>query len=666
MKDQPFLFPLMGIISGILLGQILPESNWRFLELIILTTIIFILIFKSKFYFLGSLSVLMFFTIFGIIRFQHFNYFEELNQNLLNEKKWIKLKIENTYRSSEKYRKYKAEIISIDSALTPKVNLLLYWKKENQQLHANDNVWIYGKIQKNEPPRNPHQFDYRKYLSQQQTHYTSFSDSIYHIEILGNTWSNKAAKFKSEIRTKLMNYGYSKNATDIIGAMLLGDRTEMDTEVEESYRKTGVVHILSISGLHIVMVYTIFYFVFYPLIYLPKGKLMRIIISLIFIWLYALFVELQPPVARSALMITIFHLALVFRRKPNIYHTLALSAFVLLLINPNFIFDVGFQLSYAAVFFIVWLMPIYRRIFPVKNRKLVYMRDFVGTSISAQMGTFPIAAFYFHQSSGLFLVGNILMIPASFLMILGGMFSVFSAWIGIDFEIWTQIFNGFFWLCNWFITWLSSHKNLVFENISFNIFEVYILLLFILGIRFLVMNYSPKYLISLIGLFLIFELSRIQKSYLFNQKEEFIVFNQYKNSVLGIRKGKNLDVFISYENDSVKISQYVVKPYSINEGIDSVNYFNMEDEVVSDYVKSKNIIIWNGKKILIANYNLDLIPNDFDYILIQNSSKIHSDSISEKTEIILDGNNYPNHLEDSENLIWRTRDLGAKVITVLR
>src|SRR5690606_31106156 len=157
-----------------------------------------------------------------------------------------------------------------------------------------------------------------------------------------------------------------------------------------------------ISGLHVVMVYSIFYFVFYPLIYLPKGKLIRIICSLIFIWLYALFVELQPPVARSALMITIFYLALVFRRKPNIYHTLAVSAFILLIINPDFLFDVGFQLSYAAVFFIVWLMPVYKRILPLRNRKLIYMRDFIGTSISAQLGTFPIAAYYFHQSSGLF------------------------------------------------------------------------------------------------------------------------------------------------------------------------------------------------------------------------------------------------------------------------
>src|SRR5690606_12193647 len=127
------------------------------------------------------------------------NSFDELNTDLLNEKKWIKLKIENNYRSSEKFKKYKAEIHSINSIPVSKTNLLLYWKKENTPLHANDEVWIYTKISETEPPKNPHQFDYEKYLSRQQIHYVAYSDSVYHLENQGNTWRNQAAKFKSEI-----------------------------------------------------------------------------------------------------------------------------------------------------------------------------------------------------------------------------------------------------------------------------------------------------------------------------------------------------------------------------------------------------------------------------------------------------------------------------------
>lgn len=384
--------------------------------------------------------------------------------------------------------------------------------------------------------------------------------------------------------------------------------------------------------------------------------------GLVFIWAYAVFVEMQPPVARSALMITIFHLAVVLRRKPNIYHTLAVSAFILLLANPNYLFDVGFQLSYAAVFFIVWLMPIYKKILPLKNKKLSYVRDFIGTSISAQVGTFPIAAYYFHQSSGLFLAGNILMIPASFLMISGGMLSILLASLNIDFQAWIWIFNGFFYLCNEYIGWLSSHENWVFENISFDFGEVFILMLMIIILRFLILKYAPKSAIFILILFLIFELNRIYKAYQFSLKEEIIVFHQYKNSVIGIRNGQKFDVYISDENESEKLYQYVIKPYVVNEGIQSVNHFKMADEVVSHYIKTKNLMVWKGKRILILNQNLNLKNKDFDYILIQNSSKINLDSISKSTEIIADGSNYPNHLKESSIPVWRTAESGFKRI----
>src|SRR5690606_25597692 len=214
---------------------------------------------------------------------------------------------------------------------------------------------------------------------------------------------------------------------------------------------------------------------------------------------------------------------------------------------------------------------------------------------------FPIAAFYFHQASGLFLLGNVFMVPASFVMILGGMITVTLASFNIEIPLWVSVFNWFFWFCNNYIEWLSSFKNMVVETISFNPIQVFILLLMVVGIRFLVLKFSPRNLIYFMMLISIFEFIRIDKNYKFNQKEELIVFNQYKNSILGIRNGRNLDVLISNRDDSIKINQYLIKPYSINEGIHSVNYFDMESELNLNYIKTKNILIWNGKRFLIAN-----------------------------------------------------------------
>lgn len=662
MKDQPFIIPLSGLVSGILLGQLLPEGIWYLRALIIVALLLFIFSVESKHSRVSSLVVLLFFVFLGSMRTYQFNNSPDSGKKFTAKKEWVKLKIENPHRSSEKFRKYKAAILSRDSVSQVKTFALLYWDKENPPLNADDELWVYTKIRETESPKNPYQFDYKKYLSRQQIRYVLYTDSVYLIEKQGRNMYHHFTKFKSETRKELLDSGFSENATDIMGAMLLGDRTEMNEEIEENYRKTGVVHILSISGLHVVMVYTIFFYLLYPLTYLPKGKTGRIILSLLFIWAYAMFVEMQPPVARSALMITIFHFATVLRRKPNIYHTLAVSAFVLLLVNPNFLFDVGFQLSYAAVFFIVWLMPVYRRLLPFRNRILGYSRDFIGTSISAQAGTFPIAAFYFHQSSGLFLAGNVLMIPASFIMIAGGMLSVLFASLNIELPFWTKTFNCFFHWCNEYIGWLSSHENWVFENLSFDLAEVIILILSLLILRYLVLNFTFKILIFMLSLLLVFELNRIYKACHFNQKEEVIVFHQFKNSVIGVRNGSNLDVYISDQSNSDKLDQYVINPYVINEGIRSVNEFDMEDESASGYVKTKNLIFWKGKRILIVNENMNSVRNDFDYILIQNSSKINLDSISKSTEIILDGSNYPDHLKHSLPPIWRTADLGFKRI----
>lgn len=661
MKNQPFLFPAVGMVIGILTAQILPESHLRLLSLFLLVGVILFSL-KTKFSFLGGSAILLFFIVFGLIRTHHYNFHNEINPNLLNEKKWIKVKVENTYRSSEKFRKYKTQVVSIDSFSLQRTHLLLYWRKHNPQLHPGDVVWINSEIRNTEPPKNPHQFNYKKYLSRLGIHYTTFAGDEFLIEENTSNWNKNVSEFKSETRQKLLSYGYSPNAVDIVGAMLLGDRTEIDEEVEEHYRKTGVVHILSISGLHIVMIYGIFYFLCYPLIYLPKGKFIRIAVCLVAIWLYAVFVDLQPPVARSALMISIFHLSVVLRRKPNIYHTLLLTFFLLLMVNPNFLFDVGFQLSYAAVFFIVWLMPVYKKILPLHSRTLIYIRDFLGTSISAQSGTFPFTAYYFHQTSGLFLAGNILMVPASFVMIVGGMFSILLVSFDIDLPFWTTAFNYFFHICNEYISWLSSYKSLIIENISMNLIQAILLIVITIVTRNLILKYSVGYLILILSLLSCFELIRFYKTYSIQNKEELIVFHQYKNSVTGIRKGKNLDLFVSDRKDSAKLEQYIVKPYSIKEGIESVNYFDFHSDLNSSYMKTENVLLWNGKRFIIVDENSNLDVSVFDFILIQNSSSINTKSLSQHTEIIIDGSNYPDHLKNHRNT-WHTHAKGFRKIT---
>lgn len=662
MKNQPFIVPLCGLTLGILLA----EYNFDF-QLNQTMQIFIILLYFLLFIFLFIQKRILFLIFFLFIRIGFFlaenqNRFTPIPEELQNEEIWMLVKIEEAYKPSEKYRKYKAKILSIDSLSVQKTNLLLYWKREFPMIHPSDQVWVKAKIQSTPKALNPHQFDYSRYLKRQKIHYQIFVNSdSFQIEE-GNSFWHFTSSFKRNIHDQLLESNYSKNSADIIGAMILGNRTEMDEEIQDTYRKTGVVHILSISGLHIMIVYTLFYILLYPIMYVKNGRIYRILLSLILIWSYVLLVGFQPPILRSALMITVFQSAYTFQRKPNIYHTLAVTALVLLCINTNFLFDVGFQLSYSAVFFIVFLHPVYQKLFRPKTKMSRYIIGFVGTSISAQLGTFPIAAYYFHQTSGLFLAGNFVMMLASNFMIAGGMISIILLELNIHFPLWISLFNAFIFYCNIYMDWLSGFDFLIFERISFQIWEVFLLLVLIILAKHVLLEMKFKVLITFIGLIFLFQIQHHNRIIKLNLKKEIIVFHQYKNSVIGIRNGKKMDVYVGNLSDTLNVQKYLMKSFSIHENIKDIQYFEMENPKQSFYGKSKNLIQVEQKKILILSDNHLEIPKDVHFVLVQSNSKTKFDSISKDVTIILDGSNYPNFVIETENEIWKTVEKGAKII----
>jgi len=410
------------------------------------------------------------------------------------------------------------------------------------------------------------------------------------------------------------------------------------------------------------MVYGIFLLIFYPLRFLQKGKLIQIFASLVLIWAYSLFAGFQPPVVRSALMISVFHLTLAFHRKPNIYHTFAASAFILLLINPNWLFDVGFQLSFSAVFFIVWLMPVFTKLFRPKSKPGKIVAGFVGTSISAQLGTFPISVYYFHQTSGLFLAGNVVMIMASNFMIAGGMLSVALAALNIFPEKWVWVFNSFIRLCNDYIQWLSGFDALIFEGISLSPTEVFLVLTLIVLLKLTLLKPKFRYVVLALSFLFIIESERIIRNKNFAHKKELVIFHQNRNSIIGIRNGKKMDIFMINPDDSVKVKDYILKPYAIHEKIERIHLFGMQDSVHSYYYKSGGILWWENQTIGIAGKGFNRKVPKVDYLLIQNNPKLNPGSIPAKVRIIVDGSNYPGYLTGLQRDIWDTRKNGAFII----
>jgi competence protein ComEC len=201
--------------------------------------------------------------------------------------------------------------------------------------------------------------------------------------------------------------------------LLIGYKDDLDKTLVQSYSNTGVVHVIAISGLHLGLIYWLLLKLFWPLQKRRDLKWLRPILIIAGLWLFSLLAGMQPSVIRSAVMFTCIVLGETWTRKSSIYNTLAFSAFLLLFINPYWLWDVGFQLSYIAVLSIViFMQPIYNW-FYIKNKALDFIWKLNAVTLAAQILTVPVSIYHFHQFPLSFMFTNFVAVPLSSLILLG-------------------------------------------------------------------------------------------------------------------------------------------------------------------------------------------------------------------------------------------------------
>jgi competence protein ComEC len=209
-------------------------------------------------------------------------------------------------------------------------------------------------------------------------------------------------------------------------------------------------------------------FILQPIPNTQKGALLKLTITLTSLSLFALIAGLAPSVVRSVTMFSFVAIGYYLRRTVNVYHTILVSLFLILLIQPSFLFDVGFQLSYIALFFIIWLQPLLAAIWTPKSKAFKYIWDILTVSFAAQIGTLPLSIYYFHQFPGLFFVTNLAIIPLlSFIMILGVLVMLFAAFNYVPFFLSKPLEWSIYYL-NKIINSIASFERFIIKDIPFN------------------------------------------------------------------------------------------------------------------------------------------------------------------------------------------------------
>ncbi|MXV37279.1 DUF4131 domain-containing protein [Flavobacteriaceae bacterium Ap0902] len=666
MKFQPFAFLTFALAIGILLGYYgdIETSSLLYVGGFVLALMILLIItrkFKQVFTVLGLVLI----SILGIIRYNQIN--EAPPINLPTEAQLLELKVTDIYKSSEKYDKYKTKILRAQDSTLIGENVLFYLKKNHNTVHQQDVFLTHGKIDVITSPKNPHQFDYARFMNFKQIHMQVFADTLSQLKHpSGFSFSHEVSVFKEKIKSQLKKKGYSEASQIFIAALALGDRTDFTQEIQDTLSAAGVLHLFAISGLHVGIIFWLILQLLYPILYLGKGRTLRIITALILIWIFAAFVNFTPSVTRAAFMISFYYLTFLSQKPTNIFHTLFFTAFILLLINPNNLFDVGFQLSYAAVFFIAWLYRPIRLLLPIYiTRRKNYIFDILSVTIAAQIGVMPISIFYFGQFSGLFIVGNLLLIPMAAILVGLSMFSVVLIRFNWDFNFYVLAINSASDFILWLIKQIASFESLILDNLSISMLQLFILLGIIFCLKPLLTQFKWVKTLPLLSLIFLFQASRVYDNYRLNQKQEFIIFNQYKGNIIGIRNGNTMHVFQSVE-DSAKAFKYVIAPYALHQKIDSIQYYDLNESAkAATFIKENNLIKWANQRFYIVDQRMDSLPA-VDFI-IATRGKVNAKTYIPKTtkRIIADGSNYPSvikGLKENSDQIYATAQDGAFIL----
>jgi competence protein ComEC len=298
-----------------------------------------------------------------------------------------------------------------------KVNAYLPFKDSIPRL--NDILLIKGSPMPYQDPLNPGEFDYGKFMNRQGIylqHYLKQDNIQLYSKARDNlfTYSYRLRAYYTETFKK---YITGKNELAIALALVLGVKDQLDYEIKDAYSGAGAMHVLAVSGLHVGIIFNLLGFLLFVLKKHKYGRWVYGLITVAFLWVYAAITGFSPSVVRASTMFTFVLVATVINRKSSIYNTLAASALCMLVYDPNFLFQVGFQLSYIAVFGIVYIHPKLYEIIKVKNYLLDKLWSISVVSIAAQIATFPLSLYYFHQFPVYFLLANPIVITVAMIVV---------------------------------------------------------------------------------------------------------------------------------------------------------------------------------------------------------------------------------------------------------
>ncbi|SMP26715.1 competence protein ComEC [Chryseobacterium profundimaris] len=557
MKKQPLLILVFFFILGIFFQDQFSLSGTCIFTM---TGVILLIVVSTFFknYFLHRIQCYLLCTMFfgvGVI-LHFFNTYE--NPISVQGNHAIIFKISEKLNSNEKYNKY-TTIVQLEKQ---DFKAIVYIPKSEKQLDFNHYYQTNAFISKPESPQYDFQFDYSKYLKRKNIDFQCYiNDEVSAAERNDLSLKEKFYQKRWEVLKNIDNTQMSSKAKEFLKGIILADRTGIDAQTVQDFSRSGLVHFLAISGTHIVVIFGLFYFLLAKILPVRYRKYV-IVISLVLIWLFTAFIGFGSSVVRSSLMLSVYSIYVLLQRKPDMLHSLALSAFIILLFDTQQLFDVGFQLSFLAVLGIFWLnQPILSRLPKQKSwlKKIVF--NTVSISISAQVATLPLVLYYFHQFSVISIIANFFIVPFSEMLIVFSF--VMTALIAFNsgFECLDVLYGLVIDILLNIIHWFADFNEVFFENIPMNLPEAFSLFIIVFLLRAVFVKCNLKTFTVWVTAVVIFFMVRFGFDFYEEQKTEILIHDFSKNKIVSIKKNNKACFWIEENSDKSGIIKFVINPY---------------------------------------------------------------------------------------------------------
>ncbi len=500
--------------------------------------------------------------------------------------------------------------------------MLVYLQRDSlsEQLKYGDVLLCNVKEQEVSPPRNPGEFNYKRYL---------LFNNIFHqcyipsggFEILQRNQGNTIFAFAYRIRASLIQlfktYVKESKEAAVSTALVFCYVDELDPDLIQSYSNTGTLHVLAVSGMHVGIIFVVLNMMLGFMDKTRKTAVLKAILIGAFLWGYSLVAGLSPSILRAATMFSFITIGQLLKRSSSIYNTLAASAFIMILIKPTIMASVGFQLSYAAVLGIVFIQPKIYRLVVFRNYAADMIWKVTAVSVAAQVTTFPMGLLYFHQFPNYFIFSNLIIIPLTTIILYVGLGLIaLSFWQQAAVLLGNIVFYGIKFT-NYLVEQIDRLPFATINGVSISIAETVLLYALLASLSAFVIVKKVWQLRLTLGLGLVLLLINGYEKYNQYNQQELIVYHVPGHSAIGTFAGFNgtliTDSFL--QKDGAALRFYIIHHWWEN-GIDRLK---MQESVAKG---NSAVQLVAGKRILWINGKQPWEywpPADVDYVILSNN-----------------------------------------------